>query len=71
MDNFLLLDFIIKMFYAVLALFVMWMVLRLRDRLTGVDFKEKFKGVADDPKAYAVYLGGTAIAVAELISTFF
>lgn len=72
MENFLLMDLVIKLFYAVITLGLFWVILRFRDRLTGVtNFKNSFKGVQNDSKAYAIYLGLTAIAVAIVISGFF
>jgi multisubunit Na+/H+ antiporter MnhG subunit len=72
MESFLLMDFVIKMFYALVTLVVFWVVLRTRDKLTGViNFKDNFERVKNDSKAYANYLGLTAIAVAIIISRFF
>ena len=71
MENFLIMDFGIKLFYALVALVCMYIVLRGRDKLIGLDFKENFKGIKDDPQALALYLGLTGIGVAIVISSFF
>jgi hypothetical protein len=72
MDGFNLgFDVSIKVFYQLLTLLFFFYVLRYRDKLVGIeDFKEKFKGVVNDPKAFANYLGITAIAVAIIFSRF-
>lgn len=71
MDTFLFIDFIIKLFYALVTLVMFFIVLRYRDRLIGIKFKEAFTEVKKDGKALSIYYGSTAIAAAIIISSFF
>ena len=69
MDKFLLLDFIIKLSYVLVALGIMVVALRQFDKFVGVNFKESFKGVLNDSKAFALYVGLRFIGVSILISS--
>lgn len=69
MDSFLLFDFLIKLFYVIVALGIMVFILRGFDRLTGVDFKDSFKKVTEDGKAFSIYTGLRFIGIAILISS--
>lgn len=69
MNSFLLFDFITKLVYVLVALGIMTLVLRAFDRLTDVNFKESFKGVQNDPKAFAIYIGLRFTAISILISS--
>ena len=69
MDIFLVFDFFLKLFYVVVAFVIMRLALRAFDKYTGVDFKKSFKGVQDDPKAFALYIGCRLLAIAILISS--
>ena len=71
MDSFLLFDFLIKLFYVMVALGITRLALRAFDKYTGVDFKKSFKGVQDDPKAFALYIGLRFLGIAILISSIF
>lgn len=71
MDNFLLIDFLIKLFYAVITLIVFWAVLRFRDKLIKTPFSHAMERIKEDGTASAIYYAGTAIAVAIVISSFF
>ena len=69
MENFLLVDFVIKLFYIVMALIVMRLLLRWFDKVVGIEFKESFKKVSQDGKAFALYIGLRFIGISILISS--
>ena len=71
MNEFLAIDFLIKLFYALITLVMFFAVLRYRDKVIGIKFKESFKRIEKDGKALAIYFGSTSIAVAIIISSFF
>jgi hypothetical protein len=69
MDSFLLLDFIIKLFYVVVALIIMVLFLRWFDKLVGINFKASFTKVLEDGKAFSIYIGLRFIGISILISS--
>ncbi|MFV0561905.1 hypothetical protein [Malaciobacter mytili] len=71
MDKFLLMDFLIKLFYALVTLGFIWMTARLSDKMIGLDFKTEFEKVRHDSKALGIYFAGRLIAIAIIVSSFF
>ncbi len=71
MDSFLLVDFLIKMFYAMVTLVFVWMVARLSDKMIGLNFKYEFEKVRHDSKALAIYFGMRIVAISIVVSSFF
>lgn len=69
MDTFLFFDFLIKLFYVIVALIIMVAALRAFDKYIGVDFKDSFKKVLQDEKAFSLYIGLRFIGVSILISS--
>lgn len=57
----------VKLIWAVVAAAALFLLLRLRDRLVGVDFRVVAEGIAGDPKASAIYYGLSVLAVAYLL----
>lgn len=71
MDNFLIMDFWLKLFYALLTLVFVWMIARLSDKQIGISFKDEFEKVKNDSKALGIYFGSRLIAISIIISSFF
>ncbi len=71
MENFLMMDFVIKMFYAFLTLVFVFLVARLSDKQIGINFKEEFSKVKKDEKALGIYFGFRLVAISIIISSFF
>lgn len=67
--NFLGIDFLLGLLRVLVAVILIVAVLRLFDKLTGTNFKESFRKVREDAKAFAHYRGCLAIAAAILIGS--
>ncbi len=71
MENFLMMDLVIKLFYALITLGFVWGVARLSDKQIGINFKEEFSKVKEDEKALGIYFGFRLVAISIIISSFF
>ncbi|UTJ05381.1 hypothetical protein [Arcobacter roscoffensis] len=69
LNDFILIDFMLKLLAVLVALGVLIVALRAFDKYTKVDFKNSFEGVRNDPKAFALYIGLRFIGVSILISS--
>ncbi len=71
MESFLATDFVIKMTYLFFAFTIMRYISRYFDSLIGISFKEAFKEVVKDGKAFSLYASARLIAFAIIISSIF
>lgn len=68
-DFFIVQDAIFKLFFVVMALVIAVLTLRKFDKLIGIDFKNSFKKVEQDAKAFSIYIGLRFIGIAIIISS--
>lgn len=58
----------LKLLWAVLACVAIFVLLRLRDRLIGVRFREVAARIAQDPLAAAIYYGAAVLGLSLLLA---
>ena len=72
MTEFMVSGLILRLIVVVIALVVVWAVLRVLDRLTGVRFVSVYQAVATNPLGLGLYLGlrfiGACVLVGLLLS---
>lgn len=72
MAEFMVSGFILRLIVVVIALVVVWAVLRVLDRLTGVRFVSVYHAMATNPLGLGLYLGlrfiGACLLVGLLLS---
>jgi hypothetical protein len=67
MEGFVFTAAVLNLAYAVVALALVWAFLRVLDKRAGLDFKEFFKDLRNDPQAAATYLGWRFVGACVLV----
>ncbi len=68
-ELFILKDALFRLFFVVMALVVAVIALRMFDKLIGINFKESFKKVEQDGKAFSLYIGLRFVGIAIIIGS--
>ncbi|SEG12872.1 hypothetical protein [Marinobacterium lutimaris] len=67
MDGVLMVSSLLTLAFALLALFMGWLSLRLLDRMGGINFKETVGRITYEPKPAAIYFGLRFVGVCVLL----
>lgn len=70
MTEITLISFVLNMAYLVVALFVVWGMLRVFDKLGGGSFDDARTTMATNPMALSIYLGARILGVCILGAAF-
>lgn len=68
MDFVLIVSALLKLFYAVAAVAVMWWTIKLINRSVGVDPRAHLQTIGKEPLALAVYRAAVLIATALIVA---
>ena len=66
MDQVLIISSLHILLFALIAFALVFLMLRLRDRLIGVNFSTVIEGITHDPQAAAIYYGASFIGACLL-----